>query len=237
MRVLALDSTTRAGSVAVLDEQRVLVERGGDATRTHGERLPGELTDAVAAANLSLTDVDLFAVAAGPGSFTGLRIGIAAMQGLAVVTRRPLIAVSALDALAECASRGVTVGAVIGVWMDAQRQDVFAARYEVGDALCDGWMDHVPLEPPRVDHPSVVLEAWHADGRWPGTIVGDGAVRYRTLVEPGAMVVAPPLLAAAVARLAVARARIGGATGPAAVRPLYVRRPDAELARERDGHV
>jgi tRNA threonylcarbamoyladenosine biosynthesis protein TsaB len=237
MRVLALDSTTRAGSVAVLEKQRVLVERRGDETRTHGERLPGELTEALAAADMALSDVDLFAVAAGPGSFTGLRIGIAAMQGLAVVMRRPLIAVSALDALAECTSRGLAAGLLIGVWMDAQRHDVFAARYQVGEPLSDQGPNLIPLEPPRVDRPDVVLEAWRADGRWPAAIAGDGAVRYRALVEPRATIVAPPLLAAAVGRLAVARAHAGGVTGPAAVRPLYVRRPDAELARERDRHA
>ena len=237
MRVLALDSTTRAGSVAVLDEQHVIVERRGDEARTHGERLPRELTEAVTAAGLTLGDVDLFAVAAGPGSFTGLRIGIAAMQGLALVIRRPLIAVSALDALAECAGRGLPVGAVVGAWMDAQRHDVFAARYQVADPRSDGGVGLVALEPPRVDDPDAVREAWRADGRWPAAIAGDGAVRYRTLVEPQATVIAPPLLAAAVGRLAAARAHAGGATGPAAVRPLYVRRPDAELARERGGHA
>ena len=85
MRVLALDTTTRGGSVAIAEDGRVVFERVGDGARSHAERLPAELIDAVQTVGWSLADIDLFAVASGPGSFTGLRIGIATMQGLAVV--------------------------------------------------------------------------------------------------------------------------------------------------------
>ena len=91
MRVIALDSTTRAGSVALVEDDCVIDERAGDASRPHAERLPGEIVDLAAAHGVALADVDLFAVASGPGSFTGLRIGIATMQGLAFVHGRRLI--------------------------------------------------------------------------------------------------------------------------------------------------
>src|SRR5438046_705271 len=91
VRVLALDTTTRAGSVALVEDGRVLDERAGDATRTHAERLPAELLARLDAGDLTLADVDLFAVASGPGSFTGLRIGIATMQGLAFVGGRRIV--------------------------------------------------------------------------------------------------------------------------------------------------
>src|SRR5215831_7968433 len=101
MRVLALDTTGRAGSVAIVEDGRIVREHEGDASRTHGERLPGELE----ALGISFASVDVFAVASGPGSFTGLRVGIATMQGLALVTRRPVAGVSALEAHAQLASR------------------------------------------------------------------------------------------------------------------------------------
>ena len=88
MRVLALDTTTPAGSVALVDEDRVVEERRGDSSRTHAERLPGEVMTLLRECGVGLPDVDLFAVASGPGSFTGLRIGIATIQGLAFVIRR-----------------------------------------------------------------------------------------------------------------------------------------------------
>ncbi len=105
MRVLALDTTTRAGSVALVDDERVVDERSGDAPRPHAERLPGEIIALLAAHGVAVADVDLFAVASGPGSFTGLRIGIATIQGLAFVRQRPVVAVSALEALAQLGSR------------------------------------------------------------------------------------------------------------------------------------
>ena len=77
MRVLALDTTTPAGSVALVDEDRVVDERGGDPSRTHAQRLPGDLLRVLERRGLAMSDIDLFAVASGPGSFTGLRIGIA----------------------------------------------------------------------------------------------------------------------------------------------------------------
>ena len=110
MRVLALDTTTRAGSVAVLEDGRVLIERAGDGSRTQTERLPGELLEALAEVSLGTRDIDLFAVATGPGSFTGLRTGIATIQGLALVHRRPVAALSALRALAEAAAAGLPAG-------------------------------------------------------------------------------------------------------------------------------
>ena len=105
MRVLALDTTTRTGSVALVDEERVVEERSGDAGRTHAERLPSELIAVADANQVALSEVDVFAVASGPGSFTGLRIGIATVQGLAVVNRRRVVGVSALEALAQIATR------------------------------------------------------------------------------------------------------------------------------------
>src|SRR5262245_4087755 len=99
MLVLALDTTTRQGSIALVRDGVVVDEFCGDGAVTHGERLPGDLARVVESNGLQIGDIDLFAVAAGPGSFTGLRIGIAAMQGLALANDRPLAGVSALDAV------------------------------------------------------------------------------------------------------------------------------------------
>src|SRR5262245_14776088 len=99
MLVLALDTTTRRGSVALVRDGLELESYAGDEAITHGRRLPGDLVRVLDRQHLTVGDVDLFAVAAGPGSFTGLRIGIATMQGLALGTGKGVIGVSALDAL------------------------------------------------------------------------------------------------------------------------------------------
>src|ERR1700693_810246 len=131
MRVLALDTTTPSGSVALVDDGRVVDERRGDPSRPHAQRLPGEIMTLLRERGVDIREIDLFAVASGPGSFTGLRIGIATIQGLAFVHRRQVVAISALEALAQIASRDEPAGAIIGAWMDAERREVFTALYRV----------------------------------------------------------------------------------------------------------
>jgi len=240
MRVLALDTTGRAGSLALCANGQPVEIRVGTATRSHGERLPGEIRDLLDAHGLGVGDVDLFAVAAGPGSFTGLRVGIATIQGLALVTGRRVVPVSALEAVAW--SVAARAGArLIGAWLDAQRHEVFGALY---DAISPGALapDRVfgPVEraAPSVGRPSDVLAAWQAPaGRTPVLFAGSGAAAYRDVIlAPGHGIQAEvldevPPLAPAVAEIAVARA--AAAVRPHAIVPIYVRRPDAELARER----
>jgi tRNA threonylcarbamoyladenosine biosynthesis protein TsaB len=229
MRILALDTTTRGGSVALVDHDALVAVESGDATRTHGERLPGDIIRLLASCRVSLSEIDLFAVAAGPGSFTGLRIGIATMQGLAAAHQKGLIGVSTLDALAESARRqlragGTTACDTIAVWMDAQRGEVFAALY--------GRAEPAVLDGALVARPDEVLARWTA--RIPqACFVGDGAVTYRRLLARYIILEPTPLLAPAIGWMAAEMARSGPIPGPDAIRPLYVRRSDAELARDR----
>jgi len=234
MRVLALDTTTRAGSVALVEDDRVVEERRGDGTRTHAVRFPAEITAIVDAQHLTLADIDLYAVAPGPGSFTGLRIGIATIQGLAFVHARRIVAVPALDALAHLASLGRPAGTAVAAWMDARRHEVFAAVYRVTGAAPFSPARLVELEGPTVGAPAATLARWAArlDGL-PETFAGDGAVLYANEIvgaAAAARIVAPPPLAGAIGRLALARRM--EAVEPGAIRALYVRRPDVEITRD-----
>jgi tRNA threonylcarbamoyladenosine biosynthesis protein TsaB len=230
MRVLALDSTTRAGSVAlVVDDERGNVtvdERAGDGSRTHGERLPRELAELLPP-GVPWSTIDMFAVASGPGSFTGLRIGIATIQGLALTTGRRVVGVSTLEALAQMASARLPVGALVGSWVDAQRGEVFSALYKVADAALFTPERLLEIEPPSVATPDATRAEWVRRNSNDMCFTGDGAARYLDGVE------SPPLLAGAIGRMAAVSASRGLAVAPAGVHPLYVRRPDAELARER----
>jgi len=223
MRVLALDTTNRAGSVALVVDDQVVDERAGDASRTHGERLPAELEQLGAAWD----SIDVFAVAVGPGSFTGLRIGIATMQGLALVTGRRLVGVSALEALAQLASADRGPGELIASWVDAQRGEVFSALYRVADAPMFTPERLVELESPAVGSPDATRAAWSRHHLVSAVFAGDGAMRYIEGIPP------PPLLAGAIGRMAATSAFRGVTVSPAGIHPLYVRRPDAELARDR----
>jgi tRNA threonylcarbamoyladenosine biosynthesis protein TsaB len=231
---LALDTTTRAGSLAIVDERGVRVARSGDPTRSHAERLPLDLMNALAAAGLGVRDVDVFAVAAGPGSFTGLRIGIATMQGLAFATGKRIVAVSALEALAEAAfvESGNSAGC-IGVWMDAHRREVFAALYDVERIARQGTPLLRVVDDPSVGDPREVWSRWMRSDNVPDLVAGDGAALYRDVLSAaGVPAMDAPLMAPAIGRLALDRAARGEAIHPAAVQPLYIRRPDAEVARD-----
>jgi tRNA threonylcarbamoyladenosine biosynthesis protein TsaB len=234
MLVLALDTTTRRGSSALVRDGALLGCEPGDAARTYAERLPGDLMRLLASHDLRVQDVDLFAVAAGPGSFTGLRIGIAVMQGLAVANNRHLAGVSTLDALEKAAVPLLQVKGVrplfVGAWLDAQRGEVFSALYRGGDLL-DG---------PAVEKPAVALTRWTALApRFEGglCLVGDGAQAYAAtaaaLPANVSILSDVPLLAPAIGQLALAAAARHETAPPDAFRPIYVRRSYVELARDR----
>lgn len=223
MLVLALDTTSRAGSVAVVADDRVRTTIVGDPSLTHGARLPRDLMRALEDAGVPLQGLDLLAVAAGPGSFTGLRVGISAMQGLAMATGLRIVPVSALAALAAA---GANTGAAVAAWMDAQRGEVFASLYDPSGV-------RVVIEPSSMP-PAGTLDAWRAAvERTDVRFVGDGAVRYADVIRErlGAEVaiIEPPPLAPIVGRIALASPE--RAVRPHAVVPIYIRRPDAELAR------
>jgi tRNA threonylcarbamoyladenosine biosynthesis protein TsaB len=236
--ILALDTTTRGGSAAVVRDETLLSLVRGDATRTHGERLPGELSAALAQAGVAVPSLDLLVVASGPGAFTGLRIGLAAMQGLAMVTGVPVIGVSALDAIAAAlwpglATRGDMPRLI--VWLDAQRQEIFEGRYVPGDTA--GELPWRLAQEVTVATPEAALDALSEDWR-SAVFAGDGASRAQPQIaawarQPVSIVPAPDALAPALAGLGALRARRGAAGPPHALQPLYVRRPDAELDRAR----
>ena len=225
MIVLSLDTTTRSGSAAVIDSGRIRAQLAGDATLTHGQRLPADLMRVIDQAGVALGDVNLLAVAAGPGSFTGLRVGIAAMQGLAFATGLRIVPVSALDALARAAADGRRA---VAAWMDAQRGQVYAALYApAGEVI---------IEPTSLS-PDETLAAWRHRGA-PDAIhfTGDGAIRYadtiaRLWTSTSTTTPDVPPLAGIIGQ--IAHDHPERAVSPHAVVPIYVRRPDAELARLR----
>jgi tRNA threonylcarbamoyladenosine biosynthesis protein TsaB len=230
MLVLALDTTTRQGSVALARDGSLVAAYAGDPAITHGARLPGDVMRLLDAHHLHLTDVDLFAVASGPGSFTGLRIGIAIMQGLAFAGGKPLAGISALDATYDAVSAqspALSPRDEVAIWMDAGRGQVFSAIYTNVDVV----------EAALVDTPAEMVARWAREGRRPAVFAGDGALAYRDLIgaaHPVAHIVEPvPHIALSVARLAERHVERYGPARPDAIRPIYVRRSDVELARDR----
>ncbi|MBP7776971.1 MAG: tRNA (adenosine(37)-N6)-threonylcarbamoyltransferase complex dimerization subunit type 1 TsaB [Acidobacteria bacterium] len=235
MWVLALDTTTRDGSVALVCDDTVVAARPGDAGASHAERVPADFRALLAEAGLALSAIDVFAVATGPGGFTGLRIGLAAVQGLATALDRPAAGVPSLDALAwDVLDRAPSANAA-GAWMDAARGEVFSAAFMRPAAGASPAWPMTPLAPPTAATPAATLAAWHG-------LVPAGT-EVAAACQPAAAALAavagyrsvPPArhLAGVVGRLAW-RLHLMGRTGrPARLAPEYVRRPDVEIERDR----
>jgi tRNA threonylcarbamoyladenosine biosynthesis protein TsaB len=238
MLVLALDTSTRVGSCALARDGVVLHELASDPSKSHAEHLPGDLMVLLEHASTGLDAIDVFAVTTGPGSFTGLRVGIATMQGLAFARGKPLIGVSALDALAAIVRSNFRNSmpdggrGLIATWINAWRGEVYAALYD----------NHHAIEGPTVELPDAILgrllRSRLPTPASPITFVGDGAAALAPLIQNSmgdrAVIADPhePLLAGVVAQLATDAAANGVLPPPDAIRPLYVRRTDAELARD-----
>jgi ribosomal-protein-alanine N-acetyltransferase len=235
MIVLALETATRAGSTALIRDGVCHARVGAVTGPTHGERLPRDMLSLIEADGLTLGDVDLFAVIAGPGSFTGLRVGMAAMQGLALVGGRLVVPVPTLEAMADAWRLGQphAAPAVVVTCLDGQRHEVFFAAFHMrADAPAE--QCHSLIEP-RVGRPDTLrdlLQALETDD--PIAIVGDGARRYAevlTAAGRGRFEELRVPLAEVAARTAIRRPDL--AVAPHALRPIYLRRPDAELSRDR----
>jgi tRNA threonylcarbamoyladenosine biosynthesis protein TsaB len=196
MLTLAFDTATGVATSALVRDGDVLGERTGRAVE-----VLADADELLRAEGLVPRDLDLLAVGVGPGSFTGVRIGLAAARGVALALRLPVAGVSTLEALAAGAPGSVPV-------IDARRGEIFVVAS--GEVRC--------LAPELLE-----VEAGRA-------YVGDGAVRYRATIEAAGGIVPPDESDLHVPR-ARFHARLAGNGGPAEqVEPVYVRVPDAEKA-------
>ena len=218
MRVLAVDTSTMAGGVALVEDARVVGESLLDVRTTHSERLMLAIDRAFTDAGWEARHLDGIAVAVGPGSFTGLRIGLAAVKGLALALRCPIAPVSTLDAMA--AALPWATRAVCPV-LDARRGEVYASLYRWdGTTMRREWA-YLALSP----------EALAAKLTEPVIGVGDGAA----LVPSPWVTLARPMRrgapAATVGWLGEERLRRGDTVAPGELVPMYLRPSEAELKR------
>lgn len=233
MKILAIETSAVSVSAAVVEDGRLVTSAYQNTALTHSRTLMPMVDAMLQTAELKLSDVDCFAVAAGPGSFTGLRIGISAVKGLAWALEKPCIAVSTLEAMAYSLRH---MNGTIVCAMDARRQQIYNAifRAESGTLtrLCD-------------DRAIALSELQEELAGKEGTyiVVGDGA-RLCTdyLTENGVgCTLAPPHLvmqnAAGVAMAGEELAKKGAFTTAQAISPVYLRLSQAErerLAREKE---
>lgn len=221
--LLTLDTATTAGSVALSRGEQLLGEVLTDTVATHSDRLLIQARQLLTDLGVELMAVDAIAVVNGPGSFTGLRVGIATAKGLAVACRCPLIGVSSLEALA--ASLPFSPVPVCAL-LDARKKEVYAACFDTSYGMLH------PLDEPRAVTPEQLLATLAA----PTLFVGSGAVAYAELIRhrlgSHALFAPWPLhtpRASCAASVALQRLRCGKEHSPASLLPRYLRPSEAEL--------
>lgn len=233
MRIVAVETATLAGSVALLEGEH-LHERDFD---PRGEGAVGALSRLFAEFGVRPGDVDGFAASVGPGSFTGIRVGVAAVQALCRATGVPAIPVGTLEGLAECGreSDWGMPGTLLLPSVDARRGEVYAALYRVG---ASGAPPELLWGPEAISCAALAERLGGLPAPDPGAeglLLGDGAALLASSFAAGW---ARPLQlgrtrAAAVARVAARKLPAGGSVPPEGLVPVYVRKPDAESRHER----
>ena len=218
--VLAIDTTHEFGSLALASGDDLVDEILLHAPAGFGQVLYAHLGQLLARYGVTTAAIDCFAAASGPGSFTGVRVGLACIKGLAEAVGKPAVAVGNLEAMAAFGTAPLRA-----VVMDARRGEVYGAVYDEAGRVVSPevvakfpvWLESLPETlPDRMEFVSTDFTPFRA------SLAGTG-------FQDVSVVTAPMALAAAIARIAAAWWLRGEACDPAALDANYVRRPDAEL--------
>jgi len=229
MIVLGIDTATERLSAALIRGDAVY-ERRLDSRSSHCERLTVFIGELIGEAGIIGDDIDLVAVSIGPGSFTGLRIGIATAMGFAYALGIETVGV---DTLMGLSFRAAEPGSLVCPLIDARRSEAYTAFYRMTDTVPE-----TVVEPHAV--PVAELGASLAVRDEPVTVTGPAAEKFRKRIEAAAgteLRFLPPerarVSSVSVARLGALLSGLGKTVHPAALKPRYLRRSDAELSRKK----
>lgn len=224
MKILALETATIAGSVAVFDDSEGLIsEITINVKIAHAERLMNSVDMLLKASAVSIKDIDAFAVSIGPGSFTGLRIGLSTAKGLAFATNKPLVPVETLDAFARTLP---LCQHLICPMFDARKNEVYTALYRWQDSLCKKIIPETAINPEdflkKIKEPTVFL--------------GDGTKIYKKLIldilKDNAKFAPESKMspsASSVAEIAIEKLKNGITADTVSLTPFYIRKSEAEI--------
>jgi len=231
--ILAIDTSGRSGSIALVDRGRLVAERTVGDAGPHAGWLPGNIAGICASNGITLNEIDLYAATAGPGSFTGLRIGLTTIKGLAWSLDKPVAPVSTLRALAMNAA---TAGVPVCPILDARKSEVYTALYTFKNGEAEVLMEPVSIRP------EALFENLNALCPESGPVIflGNGLCVYGELIQKGrkGAVLAPePLwIVRAYNVAALAGARGAESTTALALAPFYLRKSEAEIRLKARGN-
>ena len=228
MKVLAVDTSTKLGAVGFLDsDSGSFAEVNISIGQTHSQRLLGAIDYVLGVVQCPLSNVEVLGVSIGPGSFTGLRIGISVMQGLALAERKGLIAFSSLQALAL---NYAGCPWLVCPMIDARRSEVFAGLYRFNQGMLTEELSERAIRTEEIVRSASTEKT---------VFLGDGvdvyADRIASVMQAEFTIAEPPLRyprGANMAKLAAQKALNEEPKDPAQIEPAYLRKSNAELTRE-----
>lgn len=225
MIILSIDTATNVYSIALAEDETVVAEIGGDAGPATSAKIPGQIEALLKAAQLDISAVDAYAVTVGPGAFTGVRVGIALVKGLAYSTGKPVIPLSSLELLALNAKNSEIP---VCPMFDARKSEIYTALFGFNGGM-------------NLILPETAIAPADFLAQLAGTtlFIGDGAVRYRELIVE---ILGSRALfaeehrhhpqASAGAALALSRFKASQTVSHAELSPRYLRLPEAELNKK-----
>ncbi len=224
MKILSLETATIAGSIAILDDCTGLIgEVRTDVKIVHAERLMPSIEWLLKTSKINIEEIDAFAVSIGPGSFTGLRIGLSTAKGFAYATGKPVVPVPTLDAFARTLP---FCSHMICPLLDARKNEVYAALYKWEEGFLQ------KILPETAMHPEQLMEEINE----PVVFMGDGIGKYRDLITNSLKtnaIFAPPSRmspsATTIAEIAIEKIKQGIVTDPVSLIPFYIRKSEAEV--------
>jgi tRNA threonylcarbamoyladenosine biosynthesis protein TsaB len=223
MKILAVDTATKSCSVAIIDAGSLSAELTTLRDQTHSKHLMELIHKGLGMSGISVAEIDGLAVTIGPGSFTGLRIGVSTIKGLAHALDKPVVGISSLDVLAwQCADRSY----LICPMLDARKGEVYSAMYRYSDDTLS------PKSPGNASAPEAALQKI----KEPCVFIGSGAQLYRRNISTvlGDLAHFAPksqniIRSSSVAFLSMERFETHDTVAVADLVPHYIRKSDAEL--------
>lgn len=228
MKLLAIETSTMLGGVAIMDEDTLIAESRINVRVTHSERIMSAIDHILQQSGMNIEDIDVFAIAIGPGSFTGLRVGLSTVKGLIYASGKKIVSVPTLEAFAWNIPFSKYQVCPL---LDARKKEVYAGIFR--------WEDKgfVKIK----NEQAVKIDKLLLDINEPTIFLGEGAIIYKNIIQkqlrelavfgnPHDMVPCP----ANIAYLGMIKAKKGEFTDPVGLVPLYIRKSEAELKQAMD---
>jgi tRNA threonylcarbamoyladenosine biosynthesis protein TsaB len=223
LRLLAIETSTMLGGVAIMEDETLIAESRMNVKTTHSERLMVEIEHILKQSGLKIDDIDVFAIAAGPGSFTGLRVGLSTVKGLVYATGKKLVSVPTLEAFAWNMPFSKYQVCTL---LDARKKEVYAAIFRWTD---NGFAKILNEQAIKIDNLLLQISE-------PTIFLGEGAVIYKENIKRGlngmAIFAQPQEMVPSpsnVAYLGMIKAKKGEFADPINLVPMYLRKSEAEI--------